>query len=208
MYTVLSVLITTVIIGGGAWLAVHHSWHKNVDYPVPIYTDLMQHLRRQREFSLRTYGPGKRTQGVCDHVRKEMREIRADPTDLEEWVDLIILSFDGAHRTGVGLETIAIVCLCYDFRPSFGIWSFSNFNKFIEQHIKTILDRESDDEYTQFYLWCHMAVCGFYGAKTFANASPEAILDALHAKQLKNENRTWPDWRTADPNKAIEHVRT
>lgn len=27
-------------------------------------------------------------------------------------------------------------------------------------------------------------------------------------KQDKNENRTWPDWRTADPEKAIEHDRT
>lgn len=26
-------------------------------------------------------------------------------------------------------------------------------------------------------------------------------------KQGKNEIRDWPDWRTADPNKAIEHVR-
>ena len=26
-------------------------------------------------------------------------------------------------------------------------------------------------------------------------------------KQAKNELRDWPDWRTADPNKAIEHVR-
>ena len=29
-----------------------------------------------------------------------------------------------------------------------------------------------------------------------------------HAKLRKNAARTWPDWRTADPNKAIEHVRT
>jgi len=27
-------------------------------------------------------------------------------------------------------------------------------------------------------------------------------------KQRRNEARKWPDWRTADPNKAIEHVRT
>lgn len=31
---------------------------------------------------------------------------------------------------------------------------------------------------------------------------------AIVKKQRKNEARTWPDWRTADPNKAIEHVRT
>ena len=44
---------------------------------------------------------------------------------------------------------------------------------------------------------------------------PTAIADDIAAiawsmviaKQAKNELRDWPDWRTADPNKAIEHVR-
>jgi len=30
----------------------------------------------------------------------------------------------------------------------------------------------------------------------------------IQKKQRKNETRTWPDWRTADRDKAIEHVRT
>ncbi len=37
--------------------------------------------------------------------------------------------------------------------------------------------------------------------------SPREIAAALAAKQTKNEGRTWPDWRTAEPGKAIEHVR-
>ncbi|MGH6882853.1 MAG: dATP/dGTP pyrophosphohydrolase domain-containing protein [Hypericibacter sp.] len=32
-------------------------------------------------------------------------------------------------------------------------------------------------------------------------------MDAVVAKQAVNEQRSWPDWRTADPDKAIEHVR-
>jgi hypothetical protein len=36
--------------------------------------------------------------------------------------------------------------------------------------------------------------------------SPEEICKALAAKQQKNENRVWPDWRTAPEDKAIEHV--
>ena len=31
--------------------------------------------------------------------------------------------------------------------------------------------------------------------------------DMILRKQSKNELRIWPDWRTADPDKAIEHVR-
>jgi hypothetical protein len=34
------------------------------------------------------------------------------------------------------------------------------------------------------------------------------VLPMLFAKQDKNAARDWPDWRTMDPNKAIEHVRT
>jgi hypothetical protein len=105
--------------------------------------DLIAHLEHQREFSLRTFGPGDRTAGVCDHIRKELREVEDDAAagidTLPEWVDVIILAFDGAHRTG---------------------------------------------------------------------ASPQAIVDAIVAKQTKNEARRWPDWRTAEPGKAIEHDRS
>jgi hypothetical protein len=101
--------------------------------------NLTEHLHRQKNFPEKTYGPGQRTKGVVDHIRKELNEIEKAPDDLEEWIDVVILGFDGAWRAG----------------------------------------------YT-----------------------PEQIAAALEAKQTKNENRKWPDWRTADPNKAIEHDRT
>lgn len=100
--------------------------------------DFAAHLERQQEWSERTFGPGARAAGVIDHIRKELREIEADPGDLREWVDVIILALDGAWRSG---------------------------------------------------------------------AAPDQIIDAIVVKQTKNEGRTWPDWRTADPNKAIEHDR-
>lgn len=90
------------------------------------------------QFSLRTFGPGLRTDGCLDHIARELGEIRKAPTDLSEWADVIILAFDGAQRTG---------------------------------------------------------------------ADPQAIIDAIHAKQAVNEARDWPDWRTQDPDKAIEHVK-
>lgn len=98
-----------------------------------------EHLAHQREWSEATFGPGPRTQGVLDHIRKELAEIEADPSDLGEWVDVLILAFDGAWRAG---------------------WE------------------------------------------------PQQIIDAIKAKQAKNEARVWPDWRTADPDKAIEHDRS
>ena len=36
--------------------------------------------------------------------------------------------------------------------------------------------------------------------------SRRQIIDAIKAKQARNEARTWPDWRTAAPGKAIEHL--
>lgn len=58
------------------------------------------HLANQREWSTKTFGPGRRTLGIINHIRKELAEIEADPTDLTEWADVIILGFDGAWRAG------------------------------------------------------------------------------------------------------------
>jgi len=58
------------------------------------------HLQRQIDWSRNTFGPGTRSLGVIDHIRKELKEIEADPTDLKEWVDVLILAFDGAWRAG------------------------------------------------------------------------------------------------------------
>lgn len=104
----------------------------------PVLFDLVEHLRRQQEFSERTFGPGERTAGVLDHIRKELREIEAAPDDITEWVDVVLLALDGAWRAG---------------------------------------------------------------------HTPEGIAQALADKQRRNESRQWPDWRTAEPGKAIEHVR-
>lgn len=101
--------------------------------------DFWSHLHRQRQWSEKTFGPGLRTKGVVDHIRKELIEIEADPTDLKEWIDVVILALDGAWRCG---------------------------------------------------------------------GTPSEIIAAIASKQAINEARIWPDWRTADPDKAIEHHRT
>lgn len=101
------------------------------------------HLARQAAWSERTFGPGKRTAGIADHIRKELAEVHHEEVcgrhSLHEWIDVVILGLDGAWRSG---------------------------------------------------------------------ATPDQIIEALAAKQAKNEARVWPDWRTADPSKAIEHDRS
>jgi hypothetical protein len=73
---------------------------------MPMQFDLAAHLRRQAAFSERTFGPGKRVEGVCDHIRKELVEVEQSGGSLSEWVDVIILGLDGAWRSGATPEQI------------------------------------------------------------------------------------------------------
>lgn len=60
--------------------------------------DLEQHLLRQMAWSHATFGPGVRTQGVVDHIRKELVEVLEGNGDSAEWVDVVILALDGLTR--------------------------------------------------------------------------------------------------------------
>lgn len=68
--------------------------------------DLVAHIHRARAFSEKTFGPGSRSHGVVEHIRKELCEIEAKPDDLEEWIDVMILAIDGAWRAGYEPEEI------------------------------------------------------------------------------------------------------
>lgn len=99
--------------------------------------NLNKHLNRQRDWSFQTFGPPRGSAGVIDHIKKEIIEVEETPEDLYEWIDIVILAFDGAFRMGF---------------------------------------------------------------------TSEEIIDALSHKQQINEHRKWPDWKTATPGKAIEHI--
>jgi hypothetical protein len=68
--------------------------------------DLLEYLRRQKAWSLETFGPGNRTAGILDHLRKELIEIAKSSRDVYEWIDVVILAFDGAWREGFSLTEI------------------------------------------------------------------------------------------------------
>lgn len=59
----------------------------------------------QRQWSAETFGPGFRT-GVFRHLEKEVKEAEANPGDVSEWADLLILTLDGAMRAGHSPEDI------------------------------------------------------------------------------------------------------
>lgn len=106
------------------------------------------YLKKLIEFSKKTFGPGDRTDGIIDHIEKELVEIRQAPLDVEEWIDVVLLSLDGAWRCA---------------------------------------------------------------SMSYPKAKPEELADKvismLMHKTKKNELRSWPDWRTIDPGKAILHIK-
>lgn len=127
--------------------------------------DMHHHLIRQAAFSRATFGPGARTIGVCDHIRKELAEVA-----------LVYENNDGLPEAG----------------PDTSV------------HMDAAAE------------WTDVAILGLDGlTRAIWTAHPDwdAHRVALQActmiaeKQGKNERREWPDWRTADPDKAIEHKR-
>jgi hypothetical protein len=100
--------------------------------------NLITHIEKQKAFSLRTFGPGQRTQGVLDHIRKELIEIEKEPADLEEWVDVVLLALDGAWRAGHEPQIIAEKLaekLAKNENRNWPDWQTSDPNKAIE-HIR------------------------------------------------------------------------
>jgi hypothetical protein len=67
---------------------------------------ISDYVKRQRDWSEKTFGHSVRTMGITKHIEKEIAEIRAAPHDLMEWVDVIILALDGAWRAGYTPEQI------------------------------------------------------------------------------------------------------
>lgn len=111
--------------------------------------DFEAHLLRQMAFSHATFGPGTRTGGVIDHIRKELVEVESANGSSDEWVDVVILALDGLTR--------------------------------------------------------QLAFCS--GERHNPAHVAEVAANMIVGKQTRNEARNWPDWRTADRDKAIEHVR-
>lgn len=66
----------------------------------PVICDLTKYLERQKEWSIKTFGNGKRTLGIIRHIEKELKEIEEQPNDLTEWIDVVILALDGYWRHG------------------------------------------------------------------------------------------------------------
>ena len=78
--------------------------------PLASYGNTLESLcRRQRKFSLKTFGPEQRVAGVIAHIRKELKEVEDSPSDAFEWADIVLLALDGAMRSGISPDEISQV---------------------------------------------------------------------------------------------------
>lgn len=83
------------------------------------------HVWRQMQWSAGAFGPGDREAGIIDHMTKEFDEVRTAETPedkLAEWVDLIILAFDGAWRCGATPEDIIAGIKAKQARNEARVW--------------------------------------------------------------------------------------
>ncbi len=63
-------------------------------------SDLVTWLDEKLEWSYKTFGTAERYIGVLKHIEKEIEETRQNPHDVMEWIDIVLLAFDGACRMG------------------------------------------------------------------------------------------------------------
>ncbi len=57
-------------------------------------------LEQQAAWSAKTFGPGKRTRGICAHITKELAEVAESDHSIDEAVDVLILALDLCWRSG------------------------------------------------------------------------------------------------------------
>lgn len=143
--------------------------------------DLEAHLLRQLAFSRATFGPGMRIAGVSDHIRKELAEVDAAAEALFAAMDKAANSSSRADYRAAAMARGALVSECVDVAIL---------------ALDLALRAEAFAPHP-----------GMDDVLIDPEAVAAAVVRRLIAKQGRNEGRGWPDWRTADPDKAIEHVR-
>lgn len=75
----------------------------------------------------------------------------------------------------------------------------------IRKELNEVLNADTEGEPT-LPEWVDVIILALDGAWR-SGAEPHEIIAAVKAKQARNEARTWPDWRNAPADRAIEHIR-
>lgn len=136
-----------------------------------------------------------------------LKELYGAGFSLEEAQKLIGVSPCIFYRRNVGFNFL-------DFLRRKNAWSLQTFGPgnssdraagIIDHILKELDEIRRDPRIVEE--WIDVAFLSLDGAFR-AGADAEAVAQALELKLAKNLGRKWPDWRTSEPGKAIEHDRT
>lgn len=166
---------------------------------------------------------------VIDQAYSEGRasKVRGDNENVQrQWVDALIneiLGDAGAEKVagvaaleaaGAGLSPASGQAPATDFaahlarQRAFSERTFGPGERVegVSDHIRKELVEvaKSEPGHDRQREWIDVVMLALDGAWR-SGMSPEEIIAGLRFKLDINERRSWPDWRTADPNKAIEH---
>jgi len=64
---------------------------------IRTFTDL---VNRQRAWSTAQFGETVPIDRILNHITEEVAEVKAEPGTLHNWIDIVLLAFDGAWRAG------------------------------------------------------------------------------------------------------------
>lgn len=122
--------------------------------------------------------------GPLKHLAKEIKEVRENPGDLEEYADMVFLIFDASRRAGNTFQQTASHDPLANLECMVGI--------------AIGIECQSIELYGAMFELC----CG---AAFKAGFSYDQLLGAVEAKLVKNRAREWPAPSRND--EPIEHVR-
>lgn len=149
-------------------------------------------------------------------MRKELEEIEADPSDVVEWVDIMLLALDGTWRAG---------------HDSDSAWAALQSSPVLEKDLTSdpalrgLFLRaplaEDGDAFNALALLrarvdvlasdssCLDSWVGVFAAAAsgglLAAGTPDRLYQSFLGKFEKNRSRVWPDWRTQSLDRPIEH---
>lgn len=88
-------------------LAVNDFFNSELDDAPATVVDFEELEKQRFEWASKTF-KGCTAQGALEHLKDEIKEIEAEPTDPIEYADALMLLFDAAGRSGVTVKDIFI----------------------------------------------------------------------------------------------------
>lgn len=160
-----------------------------------IKATIKELLTAQRDWSLKTFGEGQRTEGIVKHIYQELQEIVSNPRDLEEWADVAILAMDGAWRSIPNFNHVL-----NDMYVTFKVGESVSWGKAIESieaNLRMVNGESSYLEFSEVFSWAGSGAGGL-------GCDQEKFLEIIRAKQQKNFAREWP--KNVPENEPANHI--